>query len=835
MSIKVYFEVGHTATLKSKATPEGFTHDWELFVRGYDSHNLSRYVDKVVFNLHESFPRPKRGKSEKKYKKSEYSRALIVINSLLTTICQRAAVKEPPYVLKESGYAGFELPIDIYFKGQGRDDPKKTTIVYDLNLQSNMSNHNVEKREYTFSNPSPELRRKLLDSGGVIVGAIGQLDDRSRDGVDEQRSQLISKPKLSGSDSKKHKNRSTPSDDGPKPSNTYANLFGAPIQKLSSTKVSPDQKNISSNINSSSKMSGNSNNSKQSSQKSSDKVSSKDKSDKSGKEKKDKGKYSSPVRENSGKDSSSKKAGGSGGTAFDDKRGREEKRKEKIHTKERDRSKEKAVKRPPSPKPRSRSPQRNIVGRHLEVPVPPKHGNDDKSSGSGSAKKSKKDKKDKDKDRERPGEKKDKDLKNQSKDRDDRSSSRTLEKVESKRDGGSSTPKEIAKDKSSKASFDMKPVESPYDHQITEPKHQPATEKRSEKGDKDSDRKHKHKKKDKNKDKDRGSSKERRKDKDKTSKQKDLNDNSHVATSGNKKSGANSHGLPTPPQPKKKPLGTMINELPISDNSDSDVDGSSTSPAAHTSKNSSASKPDPLDINAADHSNAHQPEIVATKISLPISSHSSSRSPVPKLESNGIKYADKASKRAAKEAKAAEKADKKRKRKDKDDQSQSGDDKRRSTPSPINGPPAHKLAKKDEPSRLHQEKNGNDISPPPSFGPDNSAPISSPSPTHHSNSNDQFTSSPPPNADTDTLLSGSEPYRSPNAFISIDYIAELKALQHKIMAVENNSDLQQVVEMIAATGCYEITSKTFDFDLCALDRPTVQRLQDFFAPTQSVL
>lgn len=62
MSIRVQFEIGHEAKLKVKPTPEGFTHDWELFVRGCNSDDISSYIEKVVFNLHESFPKPKRGK-----------------------------------------------------------------------------------------------------------------------------------------------------------------------------------------------------------------------------------------------------------------------------------------------------------------------------------------------------------------------------------------------------------------------------------------------------------------------------------------------------------------------------------------------------------------------------------------------------------------------------------------------------------------------------------------------------------------------------------------------------------------------------------------------------
>lgn len=62
MRIKVVFEIGHSASPKSKKSPEGFTHDWELYVRGSEGSNISRFVDKVVFNLHESFPKPIRGK-----------------------------------------------------------------------------------------------------------------------------------------------------------------------------------------------------------------------------------------------------------------------------------------------------------------------------------------------------------------------------------------------------------------------------------------------------------------------------------------------------------------------------------------------------------------------------------------------------------------------------------------------------------------------------------------------------------------------------------------------------------------------------------------------------
>lgn len=63
-----------------------------------------------------------------------------------------------------------------------------------------------------------------------------------------------------------------------------------------------------------------------------------------------------------------------------------------------------------------------------------------------------------------------------------------------------------------------------------------------------------------------------------------------------------------------------------------------------------------------------------------------------------------------------------------------------------------------------------------------------------------------------------------------EYITKLKELQRKIMTLEDNSGLQRIVQVVAETGQYEITTKTFDFDLCSLDESIVNRLSDFFLP-----
>ncbi len=46
---------------RKRPTPEGYTHDWTVLVRGEEGQDIRHFVEKVVFLLHESFPKPRRG------------------------------------------------------------------------------------------------------------------------------------------------------------------------------------------------------------------------------------------------------------------------------------------------------------------------------------------------------------------------------------------------------------------------------------------------------------------------------------------------------------------------------------------------------------------------------------------------------------------------------------------------------------------------------------------------------------------------------------------------------------------------------------------------------
>ncbi|XP_061524971.1 protein AF-9 isoform X2 [Phycodurus eques] len=138
-AVQVKLELGHRAQFRKKPTVEGFTHDWMVFVRGPEHSNIQHFVEKVVFHLHESFPKPKR-------------------------VC-----KDPPYKVEESGYAGFILPIEVYFRN--KEEPKKVRFDYDLflHLEGHPPVNHLRCEKLTFNNPTEEFRRKLLRAGGVMV------------------------------------------------------------------------------------------------------------------------------------------------------------------------------------------------------------------------------------------------------------------------------------------------------------------------------------------------------------------------------------------------------------------------------------------------------------------------------------------------------------------------------------------------------------------------------------------------------------------------------------------------------------------------------------------
>lgn len=372
---------------------------------------------------------------------------------------------------------------------------------------------------------------------------------------------------------------------------------------------------------------------------------------------------------------------------------------------------------------------------------------------------------------------------------------------------GSNTPKDSKQNR--KYKFDTK-IDSPHDGPSKNADSIPAAGKKpADKLEKDnSDRKQRHKKKDKNKEKDRSGSKERRKEKEKLSKGavKELIDDA------NHKRSAQTPPIPAPSEPTAT-SGTKAIALPgVSLSEDSSMDFDSdyvtrgpTSPPAHRPHSSNTIRGEPHENDHTDIITKRSPSVRGDNVDSPSSRSGKKSGKVSKDSINEPIKDDKKRKRKSKSDKRKQTAD-----------STTTSKRKTQSPAVIDEPPP-KYSRKDE--IIAQTTGRPSQTPPPSFD-------------HHNHTNshlqsDSITSNssiPLPNLSNDSTS-----FRSPIEPATVDYISQLRTLQHRIMSLQNNSELQQVVDMIAATGCYEITSRTFDFDLCALDRTTVQRLQDFLS------
>lgn len=61
-SAYITVEFGHKTVKRKEPTSEGYDHDWEVYVRSYDDKvQLNEIVQRVVFEIHESYAKPRRG------------------------------------------------------------------------------------------------------------------------------------------------------------------------------------------------------------------------------------------------------------------------------------------------------------------------------------------------------------------------------------------------------------------------------------------------------------------------------------------------------------------------------------------------------------------------------------------------------------------------------------------------------------------------------------------------------------------------------------------------------------------------------------------------------
>ncbi|CAF3932442.1 unnamed protein product, partial [Rotaria sp. Silwood2] len=187
--VEIDFEVGHISIIRSEPTTTHNpprTHDWTVYLRSADVHgDLNCLIQRCIFYLHPEYPD------------------------------HRRELKSPPFAIKETGYAGFHLPIDIFFKT--RKEPKKFRIEYDLDLHTNVEGHphrqkesSVRRYRCTFYNPDPEFRQKILAAGGKIRDTNSKLTNNDESCVEAKKNSSSSRPKVHHSSSRKRPHSPVP-------------------------------------------------------------------------------------------------------------------------------------------------------------------------------------------------------------------------------------------------------------------------------------------------------------------------------------------------------------------------------------------------------------------------------------------------------------------------------------------------------------------------------------------------------------------------------------------------------------------------------------------------
>lgn len=129
-----------------KREEDGHTHTWTVYVKPYQNEDMSVYVKKIQFKLHESYSNPLR------------------------------VVTKPPYEITETGWGEFEVVIKIFFQDQSE---KSVTLYHHLKLFQNETNIMLGKKtvvsewydEMIFQDPAAMMHSLLTTTRQLTLGA----------------------------------------------------------------------------------------------------------------------------------------------------------------------------------------------------------------------------------------------------------------------------------------------------------------------------------------------------------------------------------------------------------------------------------------------------------------------------------------------------------------------------------------------------------------------------------------------------------------------------------------------------------------------------------------
>nr|XP_039248474.1 YEATS domain-containing protein 4-like [Styela clava] len=129
-----------------KREEDGHTHTWTVYVKPYKNEDMSVYVKKIQFKLHESYANPLR------------------------------VVTKPPYEITETGWGEFEVVIKIFFHDQVE---RAITLYHPIKLFQNETNIMLGKKtvvsewydEMIFQDPTAMMHSLLTSTRQLTLGA----------------------------------------------------------------------------------------------------------------------------------------------------------------------------------------------------------------------------------------------------------------------------------------------------------------------------------------------------------------------------------------------------------------------------------------------------------------------------------------------------------------------------------------------------------------------------------------------------------------------------------------------------------------------------------------
>ncbi|CAI4738939.1 BFH_collapsed_G0046340.mRNA.1.CDS.1 [Saccharomyces cerevisiae] len=154
---------GNTAkkmgSVKPPNAPAEHTHLWTIFVRGPQNEDISYFIKKVVFKLHDTYPNPVR------------------------------SIEAPPFELTETGWGEFDINIKVYFVEEANE--KVLNFYHRLRLhpyanpvpnsdngnEQNTTDHNSKDAEVSsvyfdeivFNEPNEEFFKILMSRPGNLL------------------------------------------------------------------------------------------------------------------------------------------------------------------------------------------------------------------------------------------------------------------------------------------------------------------------------------------------------------------------------------------------------------------------------------------------------------------------------------------------------------------------------------------------------------------------------------------------------------------------------------------------------------------------------------------